>query len=33
MSIRTGIAPNELIAAPTLVFQEMRAMLLQAQKE
>lgn len=33
MAVRTGIAPNDLIATPTLVLQEMRAMLLEQQKE
>jgi|DEB0MinimDraft_4_1074332.scaffolds.fasta_scaffold291111_2 hypothetical protein len=32
MAIRTGIAPNDLMDTPTLVLQEMRAMLLDHQQ-
>ncbi len=32
MSLRTGIAPTDLMATPTLVLQEMRAMLLESQE-
>jgi|DEB0MinimDraft_10_1074344.scaffolds.fasta_scaffold90824_3 hypothetical protein len=32
MSVRTGIAPTDLLATPTIVLQEMRAILLEQQK-